>query len=353
MRYLITGAAGFIASAICQRLLNAGHQVTAVDNLNDAYDRSLKEWRLERLQSERRFNFVLADISDRDAIDSLLGTATHFDAVINLAARAGVRYSVVDPWVYYQTNVLGTLNLLDLCKRHGIPKFVLASTSSLYGSSRELPYRETLNTDQPLSPYAASKKGAEALCYSYNHLHGIDVSIVRYFTVYGPAGRPDMSVFRFVKDIHEGVPITVYGDGTQSRDFTFVDDIAAGTVAALEPVGCRVFNLGSNSPVELKTIIHTIENLVGRKATIHTQPAHKADARRTWADVSRAGAELGWTPKVRVQDGLSRCVDWYLENRSWASRISTSDAPSTEVRHQDAGLMPTESAETAVQPATV
>ncbi len=216
MQYLVTGAAGFIASNVCRLLLDAGHTVVGVDNLNDAYDRRLKRWRLARLTPESRFRFEQLDIGDLAAAERVF-QGQSFNAVLNLAARAGVRPSVANPWVYFQTNADGTLNLLELCRRFGVSKFVLSSTSSLYGAHNRLPFTEEADTNRPLSPYAASKKAAEAIAYTYHHLHGLDVTVLRYFTVYGPAGRPDMSVFRFLRKIAEGEPIVVFGDGKQQR----------------------------------------------------------------------------------------------------------------------------------------
>lgn len=214
MDYLVTGVAGFIASKVAEFLLAEGHTVAGIDNMNDSYDVRLKEWRLQQLQKYTSFHFHKGDICDRRMLASLLAAFDGKpDAVINLAARAGVRPSVKNPMVYYDTNMKGTLNLLELCREYEIRKFVLASTSSLYGSKNSLPFREDANTDNPLSPYAASKKAAETLCYTYHYLHGIDVTILRYFTVYGPAGRPDMSPFRFVQWISEKRPVTVFGDG--------------------------------------------------------------------------------------------------------------------------------------------
>ncbi len=230
-RYLVSGCAGFIASKVTELLLEAGHQVAGIDNLNDAYDVRLKQWRLAKLQSHAGFRFRQLDITDLGALERLFAADADahdsggpeelpYSAVINLAARAGVRPSVENPWVYFQANCDGTLNLLDLCRQFGVRKVVLASTSSLYGENNAVPYSEDADTNRPLSPYAASKKAAEALAYTYHHLHGIDVSALRYFTVYGPAGRPDMSVFRFIRRIAEGEPIVVFGDGTQARDGT-------------------------------------------------------------------------------------------------------------------------------------
>jgi len=235
------------------------------------------------------------------------------EAVINLAARAGVRASVENPWDYVDTNITGTLNLLDLCREFDIKKFVLASTSSLYGTNK-MPFCEEDRTDGPLSPYAATKKAAEAMCYTYHFLYGIDITIPRYFTVYGPAGRPDMSIFRFIKNINEGKKIEVFGDGRQKRDFTYIDDIAAGTVKALKPLGYEIINLGNNNPVELMYVINQIEENLGKKAKIDFLPRHPADVLVTCADIGKAERLLGWRPEVRIEEGIRRAVEWHLNN---------------------------------------
>ncbi len=324
-RYLVTGCAGFIASKVSELLLDAGHVVVGVDNLNDAYDVRLKHWRLARLEHRANFCFHHLDITDRVGLAELCLDQQPYAAVVNLAARAGVRPSVDNPWVYYDANCQGTLNLLEMCRAHGVPKFVLASTSSLYGTHNSLPYREDADTNRPLSPYAASKKAAETLAYTYHYLHGIDVSILRYFTVYGPAGRPDMSVFRFIRRIAEGEPIVLFGDGRQSRDFTYVDDIARGTVAALRPLGYETINLGGDQPSELARVIEKIGELLGRKPQIEHRAAHPADVSATWADIGKARRLLGWSPQVSLEDGLARCVAWYRENRSIALPLDLGD----------------------------
>ena len=320
---LVTGCAGFIGWKVCERLLEEGHTVIGVDVLNDAYDVRLKHWRLEQLEAHPNFSFHRLDISDRKAIHDLSATGRQppFGGVINLAARAGVRQSVENPWAYYETNLTGTLNLLELCRGTGIQKFVLASTSSLYGARNTRPFGEDADTDEPLSPYAASKKAAETLCYAYHHLHGLDVTVFRYFTVYGPAGRPDMSIFRFVRWIAENEPLTLYGDGTQERDFTYVDDIAQGTLLGLKPLGYEIINLGSDRPVKLQQIIKSIEHLLGQGALIHSRPVHPADVPATWADVSKARRLLDWEPQTVWEDGLERTVEWYLKNREWVKSI--------------------------------
>jgi UDP-glucuronate 4-epimerase len=245
--------------------------------------------------------------------------------VIHLAARAGVRPSVANPWVYFETNAVGTLHVLDACREHGVAKFVLASTSSVYGANNPIPFAEDAQTDRPLSPYAASKKAAEALAFTYHHLHAIDITVLRYFTVYGPAGRPDMSVFRFIRRISEGEPIVVFGDGAQRRDFTYVDDIARGTVAAVRPLGFEVINLGGDQPVALAEVIEKITTLVGRPARIERREAHPADVPATWANIEKAQRLLGWRPQVPLDEGLRRAVAWYQQQRGWAGQLALGD----------------------------
>jgi UDP-glucuronate 4-epimerase len=325
---LVTGCAGFIASKVAELLLDAGHTIVGIDNLNDAYDPRLKRWRLGQLQSRPNFRFHQLDITDRAALEPLFALGPP-DAVVNLAARAGVRPSVTNPWVYYEANCVGTLNLLEMCRRHGVGKFLLASTSSLYGACNPVPFREDADTNRPLSPYAASKKAAETLAFAYRHLHGVDVSIPRYFTVYGPAGRPDMSVFRFIRRIAEGEPIVVFGDGSQNRDFTFVDDIARGTIAALRPLGYEVINLGGDRPIELRAIIDEIARLTGKKPLIEYRPVHRADVPGTWADVSKAARLLDWRPQVPIEEGLRRSVEWYFANRELARSLELGDRTET------------------------
>jgi len=323
LNYLVTGACGFIASKVVELLLEDGHRVVGIDNINDAYDTRLKDWRLKRLVGRPGFEFHKLDICDRGGIESVFSSKPSFDAVVNFAARAGVRQSVENPWVYVDTNCTGTLNLLEQCRTHGIRKFVLASTSSLYGLDNPVPYSEDMSTSRPLSPYAASKKAAESFCYTYHHLYHLDVTVLRYFTVYGPGGRPDMSLFRFVQWISEERPVIVFGDGSQSRDFTYVDDIARGTIAALSPAGYTTINLGSDHPVVLMDTIRITEQLLGKKARLEFKEAHPADVPATWANISRARDQLRWTPAVKLEEGIARLVEWYNANRTWAREIRT------------------------------
>jgi nucleoside-diphosphate-sugar epimerase len=320
MNILVTGCAGFIASKVGELLLKTNNTLIGMDNLNDSYDVRLKKWRLQQLTQYRNFKFFKSDIINLNEIKPLF-KSHNFDAIINLAARAGVRYSVKNPRIYLDTNIIGTLNLLELCRKYNIKKYVLASTSSIYGET-DLPFIEDKKTDYPLSPYAASKKGAEALCYTYHYLYGIDISIPRYFTVYGPAGRPDMSYFIFIKKIKAGEEITVYGDGNQERDFTYIDDIAAGTVAALKPMKYQIINLGNNHPVKLNYIISLIESSLHKKAKIRYLPRHPADVSATWADINKAKELLSWSPKINIENGIQKTVNWFEENWEWAKEIN-------------------------------
>ena len=245
------------------------------------------------------------------------------EAVLNLAARAGVRASLLTPEIYLETNLTGTLRLLELCRDLGVGKFVLASSSSVYGIGAEVPFREDADTSRPVSPYAVSKKAAEELCFAYHHQYGLDVSVLRYFTVYGPAGRPDMGPFRFVKWVFEGLPVRLFGDGSQERDFTFVDDIARGTIAALRPLGYEIVNLGSDRPLAVSTLLELIERETGRTAIVERLPGHPADIPRTWAQVDKARTLLGWRAEVPLEQGVAALVAWYRENRDWARDIRT------------------------------
>lgn len=319
-KYLLTGAAGFIGSRTAHRLLDEGHAVVGIDNLNDYYDPRLKIHRLQALQNRPNFAFYRLDIEHKDALDVLF-MHHRFDAVINLGARAGVRYSVENPYVYMMTNAQGTLNLLENMREHGVKKMVLASTSSLY-AGQPTPFHEELPVNTPISTYAASKKAAEMLCYGHHHLFDLDISIVRYFTVYGPAGRPDMSIFRFIRWIDDGTPLEIFGDGTQCRDFTYVDDIARGTILALKPLGYEVINLGGGRrPVSLNEVIATLERLLGKTARRVHRPFHKADINETAADIRKADRLLGWRPETDVEEGLRRTVEWYLAEREWVRTL--------------------------------
>ena len=323
-KYLVTGAAGFIASQVSKQLLDRGDRVLGLDNLNDYYDVRVKHWRVEQLNAHsnaENFSFDCLDIENLESLNSLFNNQGPFDAVLNLAARAGVRRSMENPHVYLSTNAEGTLNLLECMRENGCKKFVLASTSSLY-AGQKMPFTEDLSVNEPLSSYAASKKAGELMAHSYHKLYQMDVSVVRYFTVFGPAGRPDMSPYRFIKWIAEEETIQMFGDGSQSRDFTYVDDIARGTIAAIEDIGYQIINLGGGrSPVSLNTIISKLEELLGKKAKIDHEPFHIADLMETWADISKAKSLLGWEPQVSLDEGLEKSVQWYMDNQHWLKEV--------------------------------
>jgi nucleoside-diphosphate-sugar epimerase len=289
--------------------------------MNDAYDPRVKEYRLKKLQAVPGFTFHKLDISNKSIIDHFRDDK--FDGVINLAARAGVRVSVQDPWVYVESNTIGTLNMLEICRQTGTKKFIVASTSSIYGENPPYPTPESASSSEPLQPYAASKKGAEAMTHAYHHLYGTDATIVRFFTVYGPAGRPDLSIFRFVQWISEGQPVRVNGDGEQSRGFTYIDDIARGVIAALKPLDFEIINLGGHEVITINNLIKLIEDIVGKKAIIEYGPPDLADMRANWADVTKAGELLGWEPQFDMRAGIEKLVEWYNAEREWASKILT------------------------------
>ncbi len=341
---LVTGAAGFIGSKVAELLLAEGHTVVGVDNLNDYYDVRLKNYRANTLlgqaetplaspnlvdtstglakvnSADGRFHFYHLDIENQQSVDALF-EAHEFASVLNLAARAGVRYSMENPHVYMTTNANGTLNLLEAMRHKEVKKMVLASTSSLY-AGQEMPFVETLPVNTPISPYAASKKAAEVMAYSYHYLYGLDISVVRYFTVYGPCSRPDMAIFRFLEWIEKETPIELFGDGEQSRDFTYVDDIARGTIAAQKEVGYEIINLGGgNNPVSMNSVIAQIETGLGKQAVIDQKPFHKADMKSTWADITKAKRLLDWEPKVSLEDGIRKTVEWHQSNRAWLNDI--------------------------------
>ena len=341
---LVTGAAGFIGSKVAELLLAEGHTVVGGDNLNDYYDVRLKNHRANNLlgqaetpltppnfaetstglaranSADGRFHFYHLDIENQQSVDALF-EAHEFASILNLAARAGVWHSMENPYVYMSTNTVGTLNLLEAMRRREVNKMVLASTSSLY-AGQEMPFGETLPVNTPISPYAASKKAAEVMAYSYHNLYDLDISVVRYFTVFGPCGRPDMCMFRFAEWIEKETPIELFGDGEQSRDFTYVDDIARGTIAAQKEVGYEIINLGGgNNPVSINQVIGQIETGLAKRALIDQKPFHKADMKTTWADIDKAKRLLDWEPQVSLEEGIQKTVEWHQANRAWLDDI--------------------------------
>lgn len=323
MKLLLTGCAGFIGWHTAKTALDSGNIVLGIDDNNDYYDVKLKYWRLEDLKKQRNFQFQQIDIRRMQDLEDIFKRFKP-EAIINLAARAGVRASIENPHIYFETNVLGNLNLLSLCQKYDVKKFILASTSSLY-AGQKMPFSESLPVNSPISPYAASKKAAEVTCYTYYHLYGIDITIFRYFTVYGPAGRPDLSIFKFIKLINEGKPITVYGDGNQSRDFTYVSDIANGTLLGLKKVGFEIINLGGNQPYTINQTISMIEKSLGKQATIVHKPFPQCDILATWADISKAQKLLGWKPVVSLEQGIKKTIEWCIENKDLFENIILKD----------------------------
>jgi UDP-glucuronate 4-epimerase len=312
---LVTGAAGFIGSHTAQALLARGDRVIGLDNLNDYYDPARKRKNLEELAAESgaadRFTFVEGDIRNRALVADLCARNA-LTAIVHLAAMAGVRASAEDPWLYLDVNLTGTLNLLDAARQSGKPNFVFASTSSAYGNTKTLPFIETDPADRPLAPYPASKRAAELLGHSFHHLHGIDFTAVRFFTVYGPRGRPDMMAYKVLESIRVGREVPLYNDGQMHRDWTFVDDIVAGVVAAADRrLGYEVVNLGRGEPVLLADFVTAIEALAGKKARLVPAPMMDADVAYTSADIEKARRLLGYEPRVSVAEGVRRFHEWY------------------------------------------
>ena len=322
--YIVTGAAGFIGQRVSELLMADGHVVFGIDNLNDAYDVRVKYWRLNQLNQNKLFHFQQLDISEYENLkDWVIQLKKPIDAIINLAARAGVRQSVENPWVYVNTNVVGNLNLLEIARHLKIQKYILASTSSLYGENPPIPTPESAESDHPLQPYAASKKGAEALCHSYHYLYGIDTTVFRYFTVYGPAGRPDMVMFRLAKWIAEGHPVYVTGDGNQARGFTYIDDIARGTILGLKKLNYELINLGGHEVITINDLVRIMEEKIGKKANTQYIEQHKADVMQNCANVEKAKQILNWEPKVNLDQGIANLVNWYFQEREWVSQVAT------------------------------
>ena len=312
---LVTGAAGFIGSSMAIRLLERGDHVVGLDNINDYYDPSRKRINLTEVTAEAeqsgKFTFIEADIRDRARITELFEQHS-FNGVVHLAAMAGVRPSVDNPWLYYECNLTGTLNLLDAAQRFGNPNFVFASTSSAYGNTTIVPFIETDTADRPLSPYPASKRAAELLGHSYHHMQGVDFTALRFFTVYGPRGRPDMMTYKILDAMRTGVPLPLFNGGNMHRDWTFVSDVVSGVVAALDKrLGYEVINIGRGEPVLVADFVHSLERLVGKKAPVRSEPMMKADVDFTFANIDKAKALLGYAPRISVEEGVRQSYEWY------------------------------------------
>ena len=312
MNFLVTGGAGFIGSHVCERLLQRGEAVWAFDDLNPFYDPQLKQRNLRDIQSlAKPFEFVHGDLTDRAALDELFASV-RFDQVIHLAARAGVRPSLQEPALYQRVNVEGTTNLLEAARLHGVRKITLASSSSVYGVNSKVPFAEGDPIFTAISPYAASKLACEALGHVYHHVYGLDVVMLRFFTVYGPRQRPDLAIHKFARLIRAGRPIPVFGDGSTARDYTHITDILEGIEACTRnEFGYEIFNLGESQTVPLACLIELLENALGRKAIIERQPPQPGDVPLTCADISKARARLGYNPRVRIEQGIPLFVQWF------------------------------------------
>ena len=315
MNFLVTGGAGFIGSHVCERLLHSGHAVWAFDDLNDFYDPQVKRRNLREIQSQAKpFEFVHGDLTDCATLDDLFG-GTKFDQVIHLAARAGVRPSLEEPALYQRVNVEGTVNVLEAARNNGVKKITIASSSSVYGVNAKVPFSESDPIFSAISPYAASKLACEALGHVYHHIYGLDVVMLRFFTVYGPRQRPDLAIHKFAKLIHAGKPIPVFGDGSTARDYTYITDIVDGVMACTQKeFGYEIFNLGESQTVKLSRLIELLEAALDKKATLDRQPPQPGDVPITFADVSKARAKLGYHPRVKIEQGIPLFVDWFLKS---------------------------------------
>jgi UDP-glucuronate 4-epimerase len=328
-RILVTGAAGFIGFHVCQRLLERGDTVVGLDIIGDYYDPQLKRDRLAKLTPLDGFSFQQTDLADRDAISSLFGSE-RFDSVINLAAQAGVRYSIDNPHAYVDSNLVGFVNILEGCRHSGVQHLVYASSSSVYGANTKMPFAVQRGVDHPLSLYAATKKANELLAHTYSHLYGLPTTGLRFFTVYGPWGRPDMALFKFTKAIFDGQPIDVYNHGKMQRDFTYIDDIVEGVLRVVDRVPTpnanwsgdapdpatsftpyRLYNIGNNNPVELMRLISVIESCIGKEAQKNYMPMQPGDVPATYADVDDLIRDVGFKPDTPIEEGVSRFVEWY------------------------------------------
>ena len=312
LNFLITGGAGFIGSHVCERFLAAGHNVWALDDLNDFYDPSLKRRNLAQIEALRKpFVFIQGDVTDEPRVRQLL-REVKFDQIIHLAARAGVRPSLEEPALYQRVNVVGTANILEAARKSGVAKVTLASSSSVYGVNKKVPFAENDPVVCQISPYAASKLACEALGHVYHHVYGMEVVVLRFFTVYGPRQRPDLAIHAFARRIAARQPIQIFGDGSSARDYTYISDIVDGIMACTRRTfGYEVFNLGGSNPITLSRLVELVETAMGRKALVERKPDQPGDVPRTWADVSKSGRLLGYSPKVKIEEGIPLFVDWF------------------------------------------
>jgi len=310
---LITGAAGFIGSHLCERILDEGLSVVGIDNFDDFYDPQIKRDNISNCLKNKDFQLIEADIRDRTAMDkATAGT----EIIVHLAAKAGVRPSIAEPLLYSDVNINGTMVLLEAAKKYKVGKFIFASSSSVYGNNEKVPFSEEDNVDFPISPYAATKKACELICYNYHHLYGIDITCLRFFTVYGPRQRPDLAIHKFSKLIEQDKPIPVFGDGSMMRDFTYIDDIIEGIIASMSKCkGFNIYNLGESQPITVNDLIRAIEKALGKKAIREYLPLQPGDVNRTFADITKAARELGFHPSTPIPDGLAKFADWLRQEK--------------------------------------
>lgn len=310
-KILVTGSAGFIGMHLCEKLVKEGYQVFGLDNMNNYYDPTIKISRNEILKENKNFNFINCDILDNTSLTKIFSNYNP-DKVVNLAAQAGVRYSIINPQIYMKVNVLGFLNILEQCRSFKVKGLIYASSSSVYGGNQKIPFNVIDNVDKPISIYAASKKSNELMAYTYSHLYSLKTTGLRFFTVYGPWGRPDMAIHIFTKNISHGKPIDVYNYGKMKRDFTYISDIVNGSVSAIKKnYQCEVFNLGNNKVEELKTVIHLIEKKLNKKAKLNLKEIQPGDVKATFADINYSKKMLDYSPKTSLDEGISLFVDWY------------------------------------------
>lgn len=329
MKILITGGAGFIGSHVAERLLDLGNEIVCLDNFNDFYDPGCKRRNIEKAFWSNRYTLVSGDILDEALLDKTFQAP--FDAVIHLAAYAGVRPSIERPGIYQQVNVTGTLNILERCRAHNVKKLVFASSSSVYGGRKDVPFKETDSIMKPISPYAASKVAGEALCYTYHHLFDINVHALRFFTVYGPRQRPEMAIHLFARTMLQGDPIKLFGNGQSSRDYTYIDDIVEGVVASVNKCsGFEVINLGGSKTTSLNTLVGLISKQLGIEPTVERFPDQPGDVPRTYADISHARQLLGYQPKTEITTGIQKFCEWLEEDREKAEKSNdSSPSPAT------------------------
>jgi UDP-glucuronate 4-epimerase len=313
MNYLVTGGAGFIGSHLVERLLVEGHRVICFDNFDDFYDPARKRRNLAPALRQPSFRLVEGDLRDPAVLKKIF-QEEKIDVVAHLAARAGVRPSIQDPLLYADVNIRGTLNLLEACRKNGVRRIVFASSSSVYGNNPKVPFAETDSVDNPVSPYAATKKAGELLCYTYHHLYGLDIACLRYFTVYGPRQRPEMAIHLFTRLIHQGKTVSLFGDGSSRRDYTYIDDAISGTMGALSREhGYEIYNIGESQTISLSELLRAIEEQTGEKALVKNLPAQPGDVERTFADIRKAQERLGYQPRTDIHTGLARFVRWFLD----------------------------------------